>query len=98
MHISIPTYKIFVDKVFDKELRKSIKIHKDILKYYEKAITTLSIYPLNLSKAHDIKKLNGVKMWQGEWRIRIGNYRLRYDVKNLNVHLFSINHRKDIYK
>ncbi|MBI3261362.1 hypothetical protein HYZ64_03275 [Candidatus Berkelbacteria bacterium] len=34
--------------------------------------------PYNLSREFDIKKLTDEK--RGEWRIRSGNYRIRYDI------------------
>ena len=34
----------------------------------------------------------------GTWRIRVGDYRIRYDIENEEVILYLVRHRKDIYK
>ena len=33
----------------------------------------------------------------GQWRIRSGIYRLRYDVVGRDVVLYSVNHRREAY-
>lgn len=42
------------------------------------------------------KKLTNKKF--GQWRIRIGDYRLRYDIAGDEIVLVMIRHRKDVYK
>jgi len=42
------------------------------------------------------RKLQGVET--GQWRIRIGEYRVRYDVVGNDIVLHRIRHRKDIYR
>lgn len=34
----------------------------------------------------------------GTWRIRVGDYRIRYDIENEDIILYLVRHRKDIYK
>jgi mRNA-degrading endonuclease RelE of RelBE toxin-antitoxin system len=46
---------------------------------------------------HSIKKLTDVEPGEGQWRVRSGAYRLRYDIQDGIVTLHSINHRKDAY-
>lgn len=41
-------------------------------------------------------KLASIKI--GKWRIRIGDYRIRYDIEGDKVVLLRILHRKDIYR
>jgi len=43
-----------------------------------------------------IKKLKGKE--PGQWRLRIGVYRVRYDVIKRDVVLYRVRHRKDIYR
>ena len=42
------------------------------------------------------RKLGSVET--GQWRIRIGEYRVRYDVVGNDIVLHRIRHRKDIYR
>jgi len=42
------------------------------------------------------KKLAGVVI--GQWRVRVGDYRIRYDIKGSEVLLYRVRDRKDIYR
>ena len=53
--------------------------------------------PYNQSGRHKIKKLAVVKAGDGQWRIRFGDYRLRYDIVGNDVVLDSFRDRKDAY-
>ncbi|MCI0415833.1 type II toxin-antitoxin system RelE/ParE family toxin [bacterium] len=44
----------------------------------------------------NIKKLKGKGI--GRWRLRVGLYRIRYDVIRQDVVLYRVRHRKDIYR
>ncbi len=43
-----------------------------------------------------VKKLKGEGV--GEWRLRVGVYRVRYDVVRHDVVLYRVRHRKEIYR
>lgn len=43
-----------------------------------------------------VKKLKGGGI--GQWRLRVGVYRIRYDVVKQDVVLYRVRHRKDIYR
>ncbi len=43
-----------------------------------------------------VKKLKGKGV--GQWRLRIGVYRVRYDVVRQDVVLYRVRHRKEIYR
>lgn len=89
-------FTVVVTRSFERDLRKLHKKDKGILIVYEKCLSALEDDPFNKSRTHDIKKLSGVK--EGEWRIRFGKYRLRYDIYNKEVVLLTIRDRKDAYK
>ena len=36
--------------------------------------------PYNRSREHTIRKLTDIRPGEGQWRIRIGDYRIRYDI------------------
>lgn len=42
------------------------------------------------------KKLSGAKI--GQWRVRVGEYRIRYDVIGDTVHLHRVRHRRESYR
>ncbi|HZE89620.1 MAG TPA: type II toxin-antitoxin system RelE/ParE family toxin [Verrucomicrobiae bacterium] len=43
-----------------------------------------------------VKQLKSVGV--GRWRLRVGFYRVRYDVVGQDVVLFRVRHRKEIYR
>jgi mRNA interferase RelE/StbE len=34
----------------------------------------------------------------GQWRIRVGDYRIRYDIEGEQVLLYRVRHRREIYR
>lgn len=46
--------------------------------------------------APKVKKLKGKGV--GQWRLRVGVYRVRYDVIREDVVLYRVRHRKEIYR
>lgn len=59
----------------------------------DKALLAIKKEPCS---GRNIKKLSGVKI--GVWRLRIGDWRIRYDVIGLEIRLHIIRHRKDVYR
>ena len=76
--------------------RKAQKALSEIpINYQDKLIET--IYALaNNPYPHGCKKLSG----REAWRIRIGNYRVIYEINEsaLSIVVVNIGHRKDVYK
>lgn len=70
---------------FERDARKRVKRNRALLEI--------------LSGKCDIKKLRGIKVGQGQWRIRIRDYRIRYDVldREYDVVLYSFRNRKEGY-
>ena len=46
--------------------------------------------------APHVKKLKGGGI--GQWRLRVGVYRVRYDVMKQDAVLYRVRHRKEIYR
>jgi len=53
--------------------------------------------PYNRSGAYQIRTLTAKAPGFGRWRLRLGAYRLRYDIVGQDVVLYSLAHRKDAY-
>ena len=81
-------YRIVPTKTFLKDLEK--RVNPQYARQIEKAIDKLTQNPYRGIKLASIKI--------GQWRIRIGDYRLRYDIEGNKVILLTILHRKDIYR
>jgi len=84
------TYKLIPSKTFLKNLRK---IPPESKSRISKALLELKQDPFS---TRDLKKLANVEI--GRWRLRIGDYRLRYDIVGQEIQLCIILHRKDVYR
>ncbi len=90
-------FRIASTPAFERSARKLIRKKPRVEDVIEDLCAVLEEDPFNLSRIHNIKKLINVEAGDGQWRIRSGVYRLRYDVERDTVILHSINHRKDAY-
>jgi len=80
----------------DRLLRKLHQRHPDIAKALEQAITTLSDDPYNRTRKHQIKKLENIPAGgDGQYRLRIGRWRFRYDIDGQTVVLLYCGLRRE---
>lgn len=84
------TYSLVPSKVFLKDI---VAVPADLKLIVEKA---LSLLKKDLYSGRNIKKLSSVKI--GIWRLRIGNWRVRYDVIGREIRLHVIRQRKEVYR
>jgi mRNA-degrading endonuclease RelE of RelBE toxin-antitoxin system len=91
-------YEVQSTPAFERSAKQLTKKHVRIADILDAAREVLEQDPSNLSRTHDIKKLTSVPAGQGQWRIRIGNHRMRYDIDGETVVLRSINDRRDAYR
>jgi mRNA interferase RelE/StbE len=84
------SYKVVIPKPVQKQLNK---LPEDIRKLISEKILLLTEDP----RPTGVKKLKG---FENEYRIRIGDYRVRYEVddKALMVLVLHCKNRKDAYK
>lgn len=81
----------------ERDARRLTRRNPELASILEEMITVLEVDPYNRTRQHDITKLTGVKPGMGQWRIRQGDYRLRYDIFHQDVVLYSFRDRKDVY-
>jgi|694.fasta_scaffold66819_6 mRNA interferase RelE/StbE len=83
-------YTIIIPKPVQKQLKN---LPTETYQRIIEKIGQLSSQPRSL----DTKKLKG---FENEYRIRIGDYRVRYEIKDktLTVLLLSCRHRRDAYR
>lgn len=91
-------FAISITPHFERELKRISKQNKKIDELYEESLEILESNPLNVSRLYKIKKLKDVMYGNGQWRIKIGEYRIRYDVIGSVAILYKIGDRKDVYK
>ena len=90
-------FKITATAGFKHKLKKIITKRPEVKTAYEILIKILREDPYNISRRYQIKKLNDIKPGDGQWRIRHGKYRLRYDIKENVVTLHTIKPRDKAY-
>lgn len=56
------------------------KGHRDFEAIEKRAAGILSADPYNRSRQHSIKKLEGVPLGEGQYRLSLGRWRFRYDI------------------
>jgi mRNA interferase RelE/StbE len=83
----VPPYHLVISNRFRRDLRRLDGImHRRVLEVLE----ALQENPQQGSQ------LTNVPI--GKWRIRVGDYRIRYDIEGDQVLLYRVRHRKDIYR
>jgi mRNA-degrading endonuclease RelE of RelBE toxin-antitoxin system len=72
---------------FDRLLRKLTRRHPDLFERFAAALVILSADPYNSSRSYPIRKLKGVGQGEGQYRLRLGRWRFRYDIRGREVEL-----------
>ena len=83
---------------FERDVNRLVRKNREVVSLYEQALTVLEVDPYNISRQYRIKKLSDVKAGEGQWRLTVGRYRIRYDIKGKVVELHSFKPRPDAYK
>ena len=83
----MPAYGLVFAKRFEDDFEKlPTKIQGQVLN----ALRRIQDNPFHA------QKLKGISL--GQWRYRVGDYRIRYDVVGQAIHLYVVRHRKDVYR
>ncbi len=90
-------FKIETSSGFRRDINKLLKFRHDIVSTYQEVLFILEDDPYNFKKQRDIKKLGGIKHGEGRFRIRLGDWRIRYDIEKDIIILYSFKNRKDGY-
>ena len=82
---------------FLRDARKRLRQNPKLVEALEELRVILGEDPYNRTRQYHIKKLKDIKPGEGQWRIRHGDYRLRYDIFGQEVVLHSFRHRREVY-
>ena len=91
-------YRVIVLPGLEREARQ---LHKRFPRVYAnllRAIELLETDPFNLEGRANIRKLVDVPAGEGQFRLRLSDYRLRYDVAGDEVILHSMRPRQGSYR
>jgi hypothetical protein len=59
--------------------------HPELADVYASAVAILKVDPHNVTRSYPIKKLEGVGLREGQYRLRLGRWRFRYDIVGQEV-------------
>ena len=94
-----PSFSVRTTPHYDRLAWKLHRRHREFLALQERAIDILQADPFNRSGRHAIRKLEGVAPGEGQWRLRLGRFRFRYDVSGREVGLLYCGlRREDTYR
>ena|SRR2546422_10867111 len=83
----MPEFNIIPSKRFEDDFRElPKKIQGQVLKDIDRI----------KNDPHHGQKLRGVEI--GEYRCRVGDYRIRYDIAGRTIYLHAVRHRKEVYR
>jgi mRNA-degrading endonuclease RelE of RelBE toxin-antitoxin system len=95
----MPAFSVRVTPRCERLLTRLHKQHPDFRAAYERSLGILGSDPYNRSGSHTIKKLENVAAGDGAWRLRLGRWRLRYDIWDQLVELSYCGlRREDTYR
>ena len=73
-------FAVLTTALFDRLMIRLSRHHSDLPQVLNGVIAILQADPYNITRRHLIRKLKGVKPGEGQYRIRAGRWRFRYDV------------------
>jgi len=91
------SFRVVVSPQFKRDSRKVVRRRPKLLDEVDEILTILAKDPYNTSRQFNIKKLTSVSAGAGQWRIRFGDYRIRYDIFGQEVILHSFRIRTKAY-
>lgn len=76
-----------------------VQQHPELPEIFASVLTILKTDPHNVSRSHPIRKLRGVGSGEGQYRLRVGRWRFRYDIWGQEVELgYAGQRREDTYR
>jgi mRNA-degrading endonuclease RelE of RelBE toxin-antitoxin system len=92
-------FRVLVTPSFERLFRKLEKGHRDLADVFRGALTILADGPHNHSRRFPIRKLVNVPAGEGQFRLRMGRWRFRYDILEREVILqYCGLRREDTYR
>ena len=94
-----PPFKVIATSHFERAFEKLSRRHPALAVAYPRIVSILEDDPYNRNRSYDIKKLAGIPKGHGQYRIRAGRFRFRYDIEGEIVYLKVCSlRREDTYR
>jgi len=92
-------FTVFTTTGFRRLSRSLQKQHQEFSRVQEEAFAALRSDPYNRARRYQIKKLENVAPGSGQFRLRVGRWRFRYDIEGREAVLYYCGlRREDTYK
>ncbi len=88
-------FKVSAPSSFARTLKALARRHPELVKLYAEALAVLSDDPYNSGRMHAIKKLHGAPAGEGQYRLRLRRFRIRYDIVDREVVLLDVSLRRE---
>ena len=88
-------FLVIATSQFERQLKKLAARHPELPELYRQAIAVLKTDTYNRGRQHAIKKLTAVPAGEGQYRIRAGRFRFRYDIQGQAVSLKACSLRRE---
>ena len=80
-------FSVYITARFERDYRSLLKRHPELAADYTTVVSILSIDPHNRTRTYPVKKLEQVSAGEGQYRLRLGRFRFRYDIDGTSVYL-----------
>jgi hypothetical protein len=90
-----PPFSVRTTPAFERVLKKLLPKHPELPQAFRETLTILETDPYNHTRAHNIKKLVNVDQGDGQWGLRMGRWRFRYDIYGSLVLLVDSSLRRE---
>ena len=90
-----PVFSVRITARFVRSFKKLARRHADLAARLAASTAILQTDPYNRGRFHPIKKVVGVHAGEGQYRIRSGRFRFRYDVEDQIVYLIACGLRRE---
>jgi mRNA-degrading endonuclease RelE of RelBE toxin-antitoxin system len=93
-----PVFTVLISPHCERLAKAQLKKQPEFVRILAEAIDILQTDPYNHSRSLAIRKLTGHQT-EGQWRLRVGRWRFRYDILGQNVELkYCGLRREDTYR
>ena len=90
-----PRFSVRVSSRCQPLLTRLHEQHPDFAAFHTRAIEILEQDPANVRRQHNILKLKDTTRGDGQWRLRLGRFRFRYDIYEREVLLLYCGLRRE---
>jgi mRNA-degrading endonuclease RelE of RelBE toxin-antitoxin system len=94
-----PAFTVRTTPRYERLARRLLQGDSEFRPSQDQAFEILRSDPYNRTRQHNIKKLTGVRHGDGQYRLRLGRWRFRYDITGQEVVLHYCGlRREDTYR